>query len=110
MHKTSLSALLALLIITIPYFSFAFPFGGAVTAIEPCDEGMLLWVAVPVVGGGVVEETFLWLQGELPYAMFVPPHVGQFLLGDARLTPAICTDGPSVLGEGFPIFFHGESL
>lgn len=108
MHKTHTIALVALMILALPYLSLAvnIPFGGMVVFTQPCDEGLLLYVNQPLTG----TEPFMWFYGELPFAMFVVPHIGQYLLGQAALAPTVCTVDGLPWGEGFPILFHGSSL
>lgn len=101
-----LSAIAALLILTIPIFSNAqIPFGGNVVKEDKCDEGELLYILTPLQG----VMPFMWYRGELPYLMHVIPHVGQNLLGMAGLVPGQCWKGNSLVGAGLPILFHGDS-
>ncbi len=106
MHRASVAALIVLFFISIPYLSFAIGFGGIITDIQPCDEGELLYVEDPF---GVVIP-YMWYAGELPFAFYIPPHIGQELLGEYYPTPSVCEIDGETMGEGFPILFHGESI
>ncbi len=106
MHRTSIACLVALFVISIPYLSLAVGFGGLITFTQPCDEGLLLYIDEPMVG--IIP--YMWYVGELPFAFYVPPHIGQFLIGDAFPTPANCTIDGETVGEGFPILYHGDSM
>ena len=81
MNKKIVSLLASLVVISVPLLSNATGFGGLspyfggqVVLEEPCDTGLLLTVKEPI---GVVQ--LMWTYGELPYAMFIPPHIGQSL-------------------------------
>jgi len=82
------------------------PFGGKVKSVQPCNNGMLLYVTVPLKG----VLTFIWNTGNLPYLSHVVPHPAQVLLGRALMAPVPCTLGTTVVGSGFPIIFHGSSI
>lgn len=82
------------------------PFGGLVTMMQPCDEGLLVYVLTPITG--VIP--FMWLWGELPFLMYIPPHIGQELLGYAATVPAVCTISGVPYGAGLPIIMHGSSF
>lgn len=108
MHNKHTAVIFVLLLLAVPYLSLAvnLPFGGLVVAQEPCDEGLLLYVDQPLYG----VQPFMWFYGELPFAMYIVPHVGQWLLGEAGIAPAVCTFDGVTIGEGFPILYHGSSV
>ena len=81
------------------------PLGGQVTTVQPCDTGLLLYVKTFT---GVIP--VMWLWGELPYMMHVPPHPGQYILGQDSPTPVPCFLGFVPYGAGVPIVFHGDSI
>lgn len=114
MHKKAVASLIILMLFCLPYVTRAtagwFPFGGIVTFVEECDEGLLLTVQVPQVAGPMITEWYMWFYGELPFAFYVAPHIGQWLLGEAMPTPQPCTVEGEPIGEGFPIIYHGESF
>jgi hypothetical protein len=101
--------IIALCIVIVPAVAHAGLFGGAfggqVIFEIPCDTGLLLTVLEP--GAGAQE--LMWNYGELPYLSFVPPHIGQWLLGMTGL-PEVCAVGPLTIGIGNAITFHGSSL
>lgn len=99
--------LIVLCLVFVPNFSYAQlkPFGGMVTAMYLCDTGYLLYVNVPLQG----VQPFMWFWGELPYAWWVMPHPGQYLLGMAAPATVPCVLGIYTIGAGFPIVYHGES-
>lgn len=80
-------------------------FGGRVTAIQPCNTGILAYLAttkgpLPV----------MWFWGNLPFPSYIPPHPGQLMLGKMGPTPVPCVSGVVPSGAGFPILFHGSSI
>ena len=81
------------------------PFGGFVTITKPCDEGFSLEVETAYGPMKV-----MWLWGELPFLMYVPPHIDQEMIGDLSPVPAICTIGGIPYDGGLPIIMHGSSL
>jgi len=105
-------------IVFVPFFSQAqIPFGGTITNVTYCPDqinsGVLVWLLIidePMLG----PQPFIWFIGELPFMMYVVPHVGQNLIGMATPTTINCTlrGSPMIpsFPRGFPILFHGESL
>ena len=93
----------------IPFFSYATTvspfFGGQVVMQQPCNNGLLLYVKTLI---GI--KPLLWTAGELPFLMHVAPHVGQYMIGMSAIATVPCTLGPVVVGAGYPIIYHGESL
>ena len=83
------------------------PFGGVVTAVQPCNTGLLAYVKSPKPP---YVFPVMWLWGELPFRSYIPPHPGQFVLGKAAPVTAPCFLGFIPYGVGFPIMFHGSSL
>lgn len=81
-------------------------FGGQVIMIRPCNSGLLLEVRPPI-GPNL---TLMWLTGNLPYLMRIPPHPSQNLLGMASPAPVPCVVGNVTVGNGRPIIFHGSSI
>ena len=80
------------------------PFGGTVTYMTTCNDGLLIGVT-SVTGFTMLK----WTYGNLPYLMHVFPHIGQNVLGMASIvTP--CLLGYSYVGQGFQILFHGSSI
>lgn len=110
MKKQTLVIVLAVVFLftslTIAYAAVPVPFGGLVTMIQPCNTGLLVYVLTPLTG--VIP--FMWLTGELPFLMYVPPHPGQWLLGMAVAVPVPCVLGIVPYGAGLPIIMHGSSL
>jgi hypothetical protein len=82
------------------------PFGGLDTVEHPCDTGILIYLAG--APSGVIP--VMWLWGELPFLDHVPPHPGQWLLGELAPVPVPCFVGHVLVGFGAPIEFHGDSL
>lgn len=107
MHIKYIFIISILVLISLPLFSNAqMPFGGLVTAMQPCNSGLLVYVLTPLQG----IMPFMWFTGELPFMMYVPPHPGQFLLGQSLPATIPCIIGNVPVGAGFPIIFHGESI
>ncbi len=102
-------SLLTVFLFSIPYFSYASAispyFGGQVVVTFPCNSGLLVYL---LTSSGV--ENLLWTDGELPFLSFVPPHIGQYMVGMSAMVMAPCTLGPYTIGQGYPIIYHGESL
>lgn len=111
MYGRHLFAVAALMLVSIPILANAqvddglLHFGGSVVWEVPCDDGLLLTVE-QFTG----PQYFMWNYGELPYLMFVPPHIGQNLIGAADYVPSECWLGDEYMGYGFPIVGHGESF
>jgi hypothetical protein len=80
-------------------------FGGRVTAIQPCNTGILAYLAT---ARGPL--SVMWFWGNLPFASYLPPHPGQYVLGRAGTTIAPCVLGTVPYGGGLPILYHGSSL
>lgn len=104
-------AMLAFIVIFVPTLHVAafanMPFGGMVKSIEPCDDGLLLYVRT---FKGLLP--FKWEYGQLPYMMHIPPHPGQNLLGMGMSSYIMspCFVGPEYIGQGFQILYHGSSI
>ncbi len=81
------------------------PFGGMVTAMRTCNSGLLLTVVEPF---GVNE--YMWFWGNLPYLMYIIPHIGQNMLGMAAYGTVPCVIGTVTIGSGMPIIYHGSSI
>lgn len=79
------------------------PFGGAVTAIIQCDEGLWLPKITPPTGG-----SYMWVPGTISYQCGPPSFPGQWLLGIAD-TFVPCTVKGKIIGGGLRIQFHGSS-
>lgn len=84
------------------------PFGGAITTVWYCYEGIHVYVGPPVGGA------FMWTYSTLSYANGPPTHVEQWLLGLAT-APLVCTYGycgvsVCIYGPGLIIMFHGSSV
>ena len=83
------------------------PFGGAITDIFICVNGLKVTVGPPI--GGI----FMYIPGtSFSYAFGPPQRVGQWLLGMSRnsepcLVP--CESGLCPYGFGNVIIFHGSS-
>jgi hypothetical protein len=94
-------------IATLPVISNAqtmlIPFGGKIQSEEMCNDGLLLTLGLPT------PYQLIWHWGELPYLMYIPPHIGQYILGKASQAIEICMFGNFPVGVGFPIIFHGSS-
>jgi hypothetical protein len=101
-------ALLVLLLLLTPYSSQAQlagqAFGGSVTNIQVCNDGELVTLREPLEG----TIQLMWLYGELPYLMFIPPINGQDMIGMASLVLSQCYLGYSYEGQGWQIEYHGE--
>ncbi len=82
------------------------PFGGRVMSIQPCNNGLLLYVYQPMRG----PITLMWNWGNLPYLMHIVPHPQQWLIGMASYVPTPCMLAYVFMGEGFPILYHGSSI
>ncbi len=83
------------------------PFGGPITFIHECVNG--IWVIVGAPAGG----SYMWLPGTISYREGPPKHEGQYLLGMAGggapcLVP--CEGGLCPIGWGMVIQFHGSSI
>jgi hypothetical protein len=105
--KYFLSILFVTILISLPNISNAqlMPFGGQVVTVQPCNTGLLLYVKTPLMG----VLPYMWLTGNLPYLMNVPPHPGQYLLGmSGAILP--CILGIVPIGAGPVILYHGSSL
>jgi hypothetical protein len=98
------------MIISLPYLALAagLPFGGYIIFSQPCNHGLLLTVMQPLPFKG--PGFFMWQYGNLPYAMYVVPHIGQWLLGEYLPVPLTCMLGNVTYGSGYPIVFHGSSI
>jgi len=96
-----------IIIFSVPQTSNAqfLPFGGQVVTVQPCNTGLLVYLRTPFTG----VMPFMWLTGNLPYLMRVPPHPGQYLLGMAG-APIPCILGVVPMGAGPVILFHGSSM
>ena len=83
------------------------PFGGRVTAIQPCTTppGILAYVLTAKGPFPVI-----WFAPNLPFLSHIPPHPGQYLLGTAASAPITCIFGFVPYGVGFPILYHGSSI
>lgn len=104
--KTHVACLLLLVAISIPFFANAqVPFGGLVTAVQPCNQGLLVYLKT-----ATGPMAYMWHWGQLPYLSYIPPHPGQYLLGVAIPITEVCMLGYIPSGVGFPIKFHGSSL
>jgi hypothetical protein len=106
--KLSWVAIIVMLAVLIPLSAFAvtgIPIGGLVTAIQPCNTGILAYV---LTMEGVVP--VMWFWGNLPFLSHIPPHPGQYILGDGGTAVAPCVLGVIPYGGGIPILYHGSSL
>lgn len=110
MKRSFIVSLIAISLFSFPFHAHAFlglkPFGGRIILTIPCDEGLLLTIQEPLSGVG----QYMWYTGNLPYLMYVVPHIGQFVLGMASFAPGICTDSGVSIGSGFPILYHGSGI
>jgi hypothetical protein len=89
---------------SMPISAFAqVPFGGPITSIIPCDEGLELYLGPPTPG------SFMYSGGSVSFAYGPPTHVGQFLLGVASGF-LLCTVGGTPIGGGLLILYHGSSI
>lgn len=98
------------ILISVPLISRAFsvtgvPFGGKVTSMTVCNSGILAYVKTSSAVLPV-----MWYWGHLPYLSYIPPHVGQQLLGMRASFTVPCWLGYYIVGYGFPIEYHGSSL
>lgn len=85
-------------------------FGGVVTAVFPCDTGLLAYIAEPLPAGvGATVLPYMWIWGVLPFANYIPPHPGQFMIGYATGF-MVCFVGIVPIGGGFIITGHGGSF
>ena len=112
-HTSIIILAILLLVICFPIMfnvniadAMAMSFGGRVTSVQPCNNGLLLFVLVPL--RGILP--FLWTTGNLPYLTHVVPHPAQEMLGRALMAPVPCTLGTTVVGTGFPIIYHGSGI
>ena len=109
----NIAAVVALALISLPvvlktdgvYAAGNLDFGGTVTYTEECNDGMLLTLEEPQGG----TEYLMWQYGELPYATYSEPHIGQNMIGEASYVTSECYLGDDYIGYGYPIQFHGES-
>jgi hypothetical protein len=110
MKKHVIVLALAVILLLVPALmtraAVPLPFGGLVTAVTPCDEGLLTYVLTPLTG--VIP--LMWLWGELPFLMYIPPHPGQELLGWTATVPIPCTISGIPYNGGLPILMHGSSI
>ena len=53
---------------------------------------------------------YLWAVGNLRFLSYIPPHIGQHILGMALPTPVPCIAGIIPMGVGLPIIYHGSSI
>ncbi len=80
-------------------------FGGKIVAQTVCNTGILIYVK-----SAVTIKPFMWFWGNLKYSSYIPPHIGQSVLGIAGPTPVPCVFGYVPIGVGLPILFHGSSF
>ena len=96
--------------LALPAITFAavtgVSFGGIVTAVQPCNTGLLAYVASPKPP---YVTPVMWLWGELPFLSYLPPHPKQQLLGKLAPVTVPCVLGVVPYGVGFPIIYHGSS-
>jgi hypothetical protein len=90
--------------------SIARPFGGTVTAMQPCNTGLLLYIRTANLTWGFNVVPYMWFWGNLPFLSKIPPHPGQNMLGMVGPTPVPCVTGFVPTGAGLPILYHGASL
>jgi len=102
--------LIVFLILFFPFISYAYvPFGGIVIGQLPCTKpvpGFLLLIKTP----STIVVPYLWAVGNLRFLSYIPPHIGQHILGMALPTPVPCIAGIIPMGVGLPIIYHGSSI
>lgn len=97
-----------LFLLFIPHNSYAagLPFGGQVTSIIRCNQGMLVYLKP----AGSSPPSVMWINPSplYRYNMAAPPHPGQYLLGMLG-GAAVCVVGKIPVGGGPTIQFYGSS-
>lgn len=74
LRAASVSALLVLLM--VPFFAFAAPFGGRASIVHFCYNKTIFTLLGPPRGG-----QFIWHPGTKTYQFGPPSHAGQWMLG-----------------------------
>ncbi len=84
------------------------PFGGHVTFLHVCNSGFLILVAPGVPPA--IPSWFMITPASFPWSYYIPPFLGQNVIGVAAPAPVPCLVGPIPIGVGFPILYWGSGL
>jgi hypothetical protein len=79
MNRTIAAAVTLLLL--VPSFAAAYPFGGQASQVLPCYNNAILAYVGPPKGGA-----FVWTPATRTYRFGAPTHSGQWLLGLAGIS------------------------
>ncbi|MFZ2555514.1 MAG: hypothetical protein WAZ27_04250 [Minisyncoccia bacterium] len=73
-----------ILVLSVPFTTYAFPFGGQITMVRPCyNNAIQVYLSAPRGG------SFIWTPATKTYQFGPPRHTGQWLLGLAS-APYYC--------------------
>ena len=103
--RTSLVALLALLVLAAPFVTLAFPYGGRISQIVFCYNNAIFARTGAPRGGD-----FIWTPATKTYQFGPPTHAGQWHLGLAA-PPYFCVVSiePVIVWPGILITMMGSS-
>jgi hypothetical protein len=95
----------AAIVLAVPAFAFAFPFGGNASEVIPCYNNAIYALLGPPRGG-----PFLWTPSTQTFQFGPPRHSGQWLLGNAG-PPYFCLVSilPITVYDGTDIIMMGSS-
>ena len=92
-------------LLSVPAFALAFPFGGEIGEVIPCyNDAIFAQIGPPVAGA------YIWTPSTVTYQFGPPSHSGQWLLGLAS-APYYCLVSiePIIVYPGIAISMMGSS-
>ena len=102
----ALMTVLALIILLLPFFARAYPFGGQARIVLPCYYNQTIYANLGPPSGG----KYIWTTATKTYLFGPPRHAGQWLLGLAG-APYYCIykRAPLTIYTGSAIIMMGSS-
>ena len=99
------ASILGVLLLTLPAYAAAFPFGGQAGQVIPCYNNAIYANLGPPIGG-----PYVWTPSTQTYQFGPPTHAGQWLLGLASV-PYYCIVSilPVIVFPGTAISMLGTS-
>lgn len=101
----TVSLLVAILLLSVPFVTYAFPFGGPIGTLKPCYNNAIYAAVGPPRGG-----PYIWTPATRTYQFGPPRRTGQYLLGLAS-APYYCVISifPVIVWPGIHIDMMGSS-
>lgn len=99
-------SLFLLSLVSVPFITHAFPFGGQAATVLPCYYNSTIYASLGPPRGG----EYIWTTATKSYDFGPPTHAGQWLLGLAGV-PYYCIYrlSPLTIFTGITITMHGSS-